>query len=378
MNSVQEPVKQNILGLDRSQLEAFFQSIGEKPFRARQVLQWCHGRGVTDFEMMTDLSKSLRETLADFCVIQPLKVLKENQSSDGTIKWLFELPEGGAVETVWIPERDRATVCISSQVGCSLNCRFCFTATQGFQRDLSSHEIISQLFTVVHTLKVRGVAVDGVRPVTNVVMMGMGEPLLNIDNVFPALRLMLDDLAYGLSKWRVTVSTSGVVPGIDKLEGLDVALALSIHAPNDDLRSQIVPLNKKYPLKEVLDACKRYCARDKRRKVTMEYVMLKGVNDQPEHAKQLAKVLANVPSKVNLIPFNPFPGTDYECSSWEVIEQFQAILKKAGMVTMVRKTRGQDTMAACGQLAGQVVDRTKRQTKWMLKVKEAQTATILS
>ncbi len=362
--SVQELVKQNLLGLDREQLEAFFLSIGEKPFRARQVLQWCHTRGITDFDQMTDLSKSLREALNTFSEIKPLETLSESQSTDGTIKWLFALPEGGAVETVWIPEKERATLCISSQVGCSLNCKFCYTATQGFQRDLSSHEIISQLFTVFHTLKARNVLVDGVRPVTNIVMMGMGEPLMNIPNVFPSMKLMLDDLAYGLSKWRVTISTSGVVPGIDALGGLDIGLALSIHAPNDAIRSQIVPLNKKYPLKEVLAACQRYCDRDKRRKVTMEYVMLDGVNDQPEHARELARLLSHVPCKVNLIPFNPFPGTKYVCSSLKTMETFQTILKNSGFVATIRKTRGQDTMAACGQLAGEVKDRTKRQSRW--------------
>ena len=363
MQELDKPLK-NLLGLDTSQLETFFAELGEKPFRAKQVLRWIHQRGVTDFDLMSDLSKSLRETLKANCCVKPLDILGKSLSSDGTCKWLFALPEGGAIETVFIPERNRATLCISSQVGCSLNCRFCYTATQGCQRDLTSHEIIGQIWTVYHELLQNEQLIDGVRPITNIVLMGMGEPLMNRSQVFPALKIMRDDLAYGFSKWRVTVSTSGVVPGIDALEDLDVALALSLHAPNDALRSEIVPLNKKYPIQEVLDACNRYVDRDPRRMITMEYVMLDGVNDKIEHAKELCRVLSKVPCKINLIPFNPFPGNHYKCSPMSRIEDFKEQLRKGGFITTIRKTRGQDIVAACGQLAGQVKDRTKRQSKW--------------
>lgn len=363
MTELANPLK-NLLGLDKSQLESFFAELGEKPFRAQQLLRWIHQRGVVDFDLMSDLSKSLREKLKQTCFIKPLETLGKSLSSDGTCKWLFALPEGGAIETVYIPERNRATLCISSQVGCSLNCRFCYTATQGFQRDLTSHEIIGQIWTVYHELLATNQLIDGVRPITNIVLMGMGEPLMNRSQVFPALKIMRDDLAYGFSKWRVTVSTSGVVPGIDALEDMDVALALSLHAPTDALRSDIVPLNKKYPIQEVLDACNRYVERDPRRKITMEYVMLDGVNDQPEHAKALCRILSQVPCKINLIPFNPFPGNHYTCSPMHRIEAFKKQLQNAGFVATIRKTRGQDIVAACGQLAGQVKDRTKRQSKW--------------
>ncbi len=363
MNSVQEPAKKNLLGLSLDQMKAFLTDLGEKPFRAKQILQWIHQEGVSDFDLMTNLSKPLRAKLKANCCVEALKLQMKSESSDGTVKYLFELPEGGAVETVYIPERTRATLCISSQVGCSLNCKFCYTATQGFQRDLSAAEIIGQLWAVHHDMIKANQLIDGVRPITNVVMMGMGEPLMNQAQVFPALSLMRDDLAYGLSKWRVTVSTSGVVPGIDALESLDVALALSLHAPNDELRSQIVPLNKKYNLEKVLGACRRYVQRDKRRKVTMEYVMLDGVNDSLEHARQLAKLLRSVPCKINLIPFNPFPGNHYQCTPMKRIEAFSQALQDAGYITTIRKTRGQDILGACGQLAGEVKDRTKRQAK---------------
>ncbi len=357
--------KINLLGCDLKTLAQILTELGEQPFRAQQLLKWIHAQSVDDFAVMTNLSKALRQKLSERCEIRPPEVISQHQAKDGTRKWLFKVDGGGAVETVYIPEPQRATLCVSSQVGCALNCSFCHTAQQGFQRNLTSAEIIGQLWTVVKTLKAEGVFVIPDRPVTNVVMMGMGEPLLNFDNVVKAMNLMLDDLAYGLSKRRVTLSTSGVVPAIDQLrDACDVALAVSLHAPNDALRTELVPINKKYPIAELLAACKRYLRDDKRRRITMEYVMLKGVNDKPEHAHELIRVLKNVPSKVNLIPFNPFFGTKYERSDDKTIQQFQTILMEAGLVTMKRKTRGDDIDAACGQLAGQVKDRTQRSLKF--------------
>lgn len=360
--------KVNLLGLDKKGLVKFLATIGEKSFRADQILKWIHAEGVADFELMTNLSKTLRRTLSEKCIIQAAEVLSEHRASDGTRKWLFNVKGGSAIETVYIPEPERATLCISSQVGCALNCRFCHTAQQGFQRNLTSAEIIGQLWYVVKTLTQEGTLKGIDRAITNVVFMGMGEPLLNFDNVVIAINIMLDDLAYGLSKRRVTVSTSGVVPAIDQLARVsDVALAVSLHAPNDELRTQIVPLNKKYPIDQLLAACNRYLGEEnKRRRITMEYVMLAGVNDQPEHAHQLVKILRKVPSKVNLIPFNPFVGTHYERSSDKAIHQFQNILMAAGIVATIRKTRGDDIDAACGQLAGQVNDRTQRSQKFKL------------
>lgn len=366
-----DDAKFNLLGCDRKALAQFLRDLGEKPFRAQQILQWIHAEGIFDFSQMTNLSKGLRQLLAERCIIQAPEVISEHKASDGTRKWLFKVPGGSAIETVYIPEPARATLCISSQVGCALNCRFCHTAQQGFQRNLSSAEIVGQLWYVVNLLKSEGnfKAID--RPITNVVFMGMGEPLLNFDNVVMAINIMLDDLAYGLSKRRVTLSTSGVVPGIDALMAVtDVALAVSLHAPNDALRTQIVPINKKYPIVELLAACKRYLRDDKRRRITMEYVMLKGVNDQPHHAKELAKILKAVPSKVNLIPFNPFDGTVYERSEDAVIKKFQDILMEHDLITTVRKTRGQDIAGACGQLAGEVNDKTQRSEKFK-KYKES-------
>jgi len=357
--------KVNLLGLSQKALGEYFKTLGEKPFRAQQVLKWIHAEGVTDFAQMTNLSKALRAQLTEHCEIRPPEVISEHVASDGTRKWLFRVDGGGAIETVYIPEPKRATLCISSQVGCALNCSFCHTAQQGFQKNLTSSEIIGQLWIAVQKLTAEGIfkAID--RPITNVVMMGMGEPLLNFDNVVMAMDLMLDDLAYGLSKRRVTLSTSGVVPAIDKLrEVTDVALAVSLHAPNDALRTELVPINKKYPIVELLAACKRYLRDDARRRITMEYVMLDGVNDQPHHAHELVKILRAVPSKVNLIPFNPFNGTKYLRSSNEAILKFQAILMEAGIVTLTRKTRGDDIDAACGQLAGQVNDKTQRSAKF--------------
>lgn len=357
--------KVNLLGLSQKALSEYFITLGEKPFRAQQVLKWIHAEGVTDFAQMTNLSKTLRAQLAEHCVVQAPAVISQHNASDGTRKWLFRVEGGGAIETVYIPEPKRATLCISSQVGCALNCSFCHTAQQGFQKNLTSSEIIGQLWYAVKQLREEGIfkAID--RPITNVVMMGMGEPLLNFDNVVMAMDLMLDDLAYGLSKRRVTLSTSGVVPAIDKLrEVTDVALAVSLHAPNDTLRTELVPINKKYPIAELLAACKRYLRDDARRRITMEYVMLEGVNDQPQHAQELIKILKEVPSKVNLIPFNPFNGTKYRRSSPDAILRFQSILMNAGIVTLTRKTRGDDIDAACGQLAGQVNDKTQRSAKF--------------
>lgn len=356
--------KVNLLGMDRVKLESFCVAIDEKPFRAQQLLKWIHAHGVVDFEQMTNLSQALRRKLSQLSEVKAPEMVCRQDSSDGTSKWCFQLPEGGAIESVYIPDKGRATLCLSSQVGCSLNCRFCHTAHQGFQRNLSASEIIGQLWLIYHTLlKEAPKASDG-RVVTNVVMMGMGEPLLNFNNLLLSLNIMRDDLAYGLSKWRVTVSTSGVVPAIDRLAQVsDVSLAVSLHAPNDILRTRLMPINKKYSLNLLLDACRRYVEKDKRRKITIEYVMLKGVNDTPSMANELVALLGGLPSKVNLIPFNPFRNTIYTCSDFSAIERFSAILQKAGFITTTRKVRGQDINAACGQLAGEVNDRTTRSIK---------------
>lgn len=358
----------NLLDLDRQGLIHFFAEIGEKPYRAQQILRWVHQKGVTDFDDMTDLSQQLRVRLKQTAKVTPPKLLSEQRSNDGTRKWLFSTDDNSAIETVFIPETNRGTLCISSQVGCALNCKFCHTGTQGFQRNLKPSEIIGQLWYVV-----RALAKDHPqkrRSVTNVVFMGMGEPLLNYDNVLVAIRLMQDDLAYCLSKRRVTVSTSGVIPYMEKLIAeTDVSLAVSLHAPNDGIRSQIMPINKKYNLKQLMAVCQQFVAKNKKRKVTMEYVMLAGINDQKEHALELVKLLRAVPSKVNLIPFNPFMGTRYTCSKPSVISQFQNILVYNDILTTVRKTRGDDIDAACGQLAGRVQDRTKRSIPYKLERK---------
>lgn len=354
----------NLLGFNNSDLRAFFESIGEKPYRAEQVLKWIHFNGLTDFASMTNLSKALREKLQEHAGIFLPDVIYENKAQDGTYKWLLRLEDGNCIETVFIPEKTRGTLCISSQVGCILNCDFCSTGKQGFNRNLTSAEIISQLWIAVRKLSKNNGIHD--HSVTNVVMMGMGEPLLNFDNVVTALQIMLDDFAYGLSKRRVTVSTAGVVPAIYQLrEKLDVALAVSLHAPNDRLRDEIVPLNKKYPLKELIAACQAYFANDKRRSVTIEYVMLKNVNDDVKSAKELIALLKDVRAKVNLIPFNPFPHTDYERSDIDVILHFQHLLMQAGINTTIRRTRGDDIDAACGQLVGQVKDRTRRNERYL-------------
>lgn len=365
--------KVNLLGLTRDQMQAFFQELGEKDFRAQQVMKWIHQVGVENFEEMTNLSKSLRSKLNDIAEINIPEIAYKEFSQDGTRKWVLKLDEFNSVEMVLIPDGDRRTLCVSSQVGCSLDCSFCSTGKQGFQRDLSASEIIAQVWIAQNSF---GPRVNlGERVVTNVVMMGMGEPLLNFDNVVSAMHIMKDDLGYGISKRRVTLSTSGVVPAMDRLaKEIDVSLAISLHAPNDILRNELVPINKKYPLKELLDACKRFLNSfdNKRRTVTMEYVMLHGVNDRSEHAHQLAGLLKDVPAKINLIPFNPFPDSAYERSSRNAIYRFQKILRDAGYTATLRTTRGDDIDAACGQLVGKVQDRTRRNERWrnQLKVKD--------
>lgn len=348
----------NLLDFDRTDLGAFIASHGEASYRATQIFQWIHQYGIADFSLMTNVSKSLRQKLAEICEVKPLEIVTEQKSSDGTYKWLLRLADGNCIETVFIPEDDRGTLCISSQVGCALNCSFCSTAQQGFNRNLTVGEIIGQLWLAVRNLSANA---KHDHTVSNVVMMGMGEPLLNFDNVVKAMNIMMDDFAYGLSKRRVTLSTSGVVPALSELAKVsDVALAVSLHAPNDELRNKLVPINKKYPLRELLAVCKNYYKNDARRRITMEYVMLEGVNDAPEHAHQLVNILQGIPSKINLIPFNPFPATQYKRSSASAIETFRHILIKAGFTTITRKTRGDDIDAACGQLVGQVQDRTTR------------------
>ncbi len=352
--------KVNLLGLDAEGLARYFVSIGEKPFRATQVMKWVHQQGVDDFEQMTNISKALRTRLAETAEIRGPEVVTEQRSTDGTIKWALRLADGQLVETVFIPERERGTLCVSSQVGCALDCAFCSTAQQGFNRNLEAHEIIGQLWHAVRTLGAQ--QISGERVVTNVVMMGMGEPLLNFDNVVAAMRLMLDDNAYGLSKRRVTLSTSGVVPGLEKLiDHVDVALALSLHAPNNALRDELVPINKKYPIEVLMPAVERYLEKSlAARSVTIEYVMLDGVNDSDAQARELARLLKGLDAKVNLIPFNPFPKTRFSCSSDTRIERFGEILQQAGFTVITRRTRGDDIDAACGQLVGKVNDRTRR------------------
>ncbi len=351
--------KVNLLDLNRADMETFFLNMGEKVFRATQVLKWLHQYGVTSLDEMTNLSKALRVKLAERAEIRAPEVVIDQASADGTHKWLLRLDSGNSVETVFIPERGRGTLCVSSQVGCALECSFCSTGRQGFNRNLSVAEIIGQVWVANKAL---GHDPKGDRIISNVVLMGMGEPLLNFDNVVKAMDLMMEDFAYGLSKRRVTLSTSGVVPALEKLKELsDVALALSLHAPNDALRDELVPLNKKYPIRDVLDACTRYIGNNEsKRKITVEYVMLDGVNDADKQARELVKVLQGVPAKVNLIPFNPFPETQYRRSSDERIDRFREILQRGGLVTMTRRTRGDDIDAACGQLVGKVMDRTKR------------------
>lgn len=363
-----ELVKANLLGMTLSDLREFMVSIGEKPFRAEQVMKWIHHYGMDNFDNMTNLSKALRERLAQVAEIKAPDVVYHDFSEDGTRKWVIQVDERNQVEAVFIPDGDRGTLCVSSQAGCALDCSFCSTGKQGFSRDLTADEIIGQVWIAARSF---GIPENmGSRAITNVVMMGMGEPLLNFDNVVAAMRIMLDDLGYGLSKRRVTLSTSGVVPMMDRLgEEIDVSLAVSLHAGNDALRNVLVPINKKYPLKDLMAACQRFLGRyGQRRRITMEYVMLDGVNDQPRHARELIRLLSDVPSKINLIPFNPFPHAPYQRSTDEAIERFKQILHKAGFVTTVRTTRGDDIDAACGQLVGTVADRTRRSSEWQ-KVK---------
>ena len=356
------PGKINLLGMDRASLEAFFVSLGEKPFRATQILQWIHQRGVANLDEMTNISKDLRTRLAETTEIRCPEVVLEQASDDGTRKWLLRVDSGNCIEAVFIPEPGRGTLCVSSQVGCALDCSFCSTAQQGFNRNLSVAEIIGQVWVANRALgKTRLDPMGADRIITNVVMMGMGEPLLNFDNVVQAMNLMTEDFAYGLSKRRVTLSTAGVVPALDRLrEVSDVSLAVSLHAPNDALRNELVPINKKYPIQELLASCKRYLEGKPHRRITFEYVMLDGVNDSPQLARELVRLLADVPSKINLIPFNPFPNTRYTRSSDAAIDVFRDILIKAGFTTITRRTRGDDIDAACGQLAGKVLDRSKR------------------
>ncbi len=351
----------NLLGMTRGQLEAFFRDLGEKPFRAQQVMKWMHHQGVRSFSDMTNLSKALRDKLEQCAEVRPPEVVSCHDSSDGTRKWLVRSIEGGLVETVLIPDGDRATLCVSSQVGCSLDCSFCSTGKQGFERDLTAADIIGQVWLAIDSYDAFKAGKD--RVVTNVVMMGMGEPLLNFDPVVAAMELMMDDLAYGISKRRVTLSTSGVVPALDRLsEVSSVSLAISLHAPNDALRNQLVPINRKYPIAQLLDSCRRYLAAqgDKKRVVTVEYTLIAGVNDQREHAVELAGLLKDFPCKINLIPFNTFGGSSYERPSGNAVSRFWQVLIDAGYIVTVRTTRGDDISAACGQLVGEVVDRTRR------------------
>jgi len=360
----------NLLDLDRDGMRDFFAGLGEKPYRADQVMKWIYHRLESDFGAMTDLGKSLREKLPEVAVVNPPKALLDKASSDGTRKWLLGMDAGNAVETVYIPEPTRGTLCVSSQIGCGLNCTFCSTGTQGFNRNLAASEIIGQVW---HAAKQLGNITHQQRRITNVVMMGMGEPLLNFDNVVKAMSLMRDDLGFGLASKRVTLSTAGVVPMIDKLgEVADVSLAVSLHAPNDELRTQLVPLNKRWGIDELLDACARYAARKPRATITFEYTLMRGINDAPALAKQLIKLMRRLPAKVNLIPFNPFPGTQYERSDETVIRDFQTILLNAGVQAMVRRTRGEDIDAACGQLKGKVADRTRRHAEFQRRVEAAQ------
>ena len=364
--------KLNLLNLTRDEMVKFFEEIGEKPFRAPQVVKWIHQFGVDDFDKMTNISKSLRAKLKETTEIKGPEIITEQISDDGTIKWALRTQDGQAVETVFIPDGERGTLCVSSQVGCVVDCAFCSTAQQGFNRDMSTAEIIGQVWFAANRLG--SIKTTGERKVTNVVMMGMGEPLLNFNNVVNAMELMMDDFAYGLSKRRVTLSTSGVIPGLEKLKGrIDVALALSLHAANNDLRSELVPLNRKYPIEKLLPVVKDYIRDSKAsKKVTIEYVMLKGVNDTPAHARELAKLLQDLPSKINLIPFNPFPKTRFETSSQADIDKFGEILLKKGFVVVTRRTRGDDIDAACGQLVGKVADRTKRQQRRLKKINVVQ------
>ena len=357
--------KVNLLGLSRQQMEAFFTDLGEKRFRAQQVMKWMHHQGVIDFAAMSNLGKGLREKLEALATITPPEIADQQDSADGTRKWAIRVAGGALVEAVLIPEAGRATLCVSSQVGCSLDCKFCSTGKQGFQRDLTAAEIIGQVWLAINSYS--GWQSGKGRIVTNVVMMGMGEPLLNFDNVVSAMSLMTDDLAYGLSKRKVTLSTSGVVPALDRLaEFSDVSLAVSLHAPNDEIRNKIVPINRRYPIQQLLQSAKSYidAQSDRKRVVTIEYTLLAGVNDQPEHARELSTLLKDFPCKINLIPFNHFPNSGFDRPSGNAVSRFWQVLVDAGFIVTVRSTRGDDIDAACGQLVGEVVDRTRRSERY--------------
>lgn len=369
MSELTQPSKINLLNFDRKAMEAFCISLGEKAYRATQILKWIHFQGVDDIHAMSNISKTFKEKMATIAEIRAPEIAYETTSADGTHKWILRLTDGNCIETVFIPEKTRGTLCVSSQVGCTLNCDFCSTGKQGFNRNMTTAEIIGQLWVAVRSLSNHSKIHD--HAVTNVVMMGMGEPLLNFDNVVSAMDMMLDDFCYGLSKRRVTLSTAGVIPAMKELRKVsDVALAVSLHAPNDELRNVLVPLNKKYSLKDLMHVCKDYFKDDKRRYVTMEYVMLAGVNDSPEHARQLIRLLNGVRAKVNLIPFNPFPNTTYKRSDAATIDYFRETLMNAGINTIIRKTRGDAIDAACGQLVGQVKDRTRRSERYRKIAKE--------
>ena len=354
--------KTNLIGLTKEGMETFFVQLGAKAFHGRNVLKWIHKHGVSDFDAMTDVPKALRELLKENAEVVVPRIALSQPARDGTVKWVLELADGQHIETVYIPDGERSTICVSSQVGCALDCSFCSTAQQGFNRNLDAAEIIGQVWLATRELG---------HPPTNVVLMGMGEPLANFDNVVPAMDLMQEDLAYMISKSRVTISTSGIVPALKRLrEVSDVSLAVSLHAPDNALRDQLVPINRKYPLEELIPACKAFIKDDKRRKITWEYVMLDGVNDSIAHAKALIRLLQGVPSKVNLIPFNPFPGTAYQTSPADRVEVFRQRLKRAGIIAVTRKTRGDDIDAACGQLVGKVHDRSRRQLRRIPIVQE--------
>ena len=364
--------KVNLLGLTKEKLASFFKEIGEKPFRAQQVMKWIHHFGVDDFDVMTNVSKPLRAKLKEMAEIRGPEVVSYNISADGTRKWVVRVASGSCVETVYIPDGKRGTLCVSSQAGCALDCSFCSTGKQGFNSDLTVAEIIGQVWMAVKSFGIPASSEE--RSVTNVVMMGMGEPLLNFENVMDSMELMMDDFGYGLSKRRVTLSTSGVVPNLRKMIGrTDVSLAVSLHAPNDELRNELVPINKKYNLKELLAAIDEYMNSlpDNSRVVTIEYTLMAGVNDQPEHASQMISLLKDVPCKINLIPFNPFPHSGYERPSNNAIRRFQVALMDAGFNTTVRKTRGDDIDAACGQLVGSVMDKTRRSARYEAMRQEA-------
>lgn len=363
----------NLLGMPLSKLKEFFVSIGEKPFRAQQIIKWMHQAGVDDFDAMTNLGVALRTKLNEIAEIKAPQIVSQQQSKDGTRKWMVRVSGGSLVETVLIPDGSRGTLCVSSQVGCILDCSFCSTGKQGFQRDLSAAEIIGQVWLAIKSYD--AFKTGAARVVTNVVMMGMGEPLLNFDSVVDAMDLMLEDMAYGLSKRRVTLSTSGVVPALDRLADVsEVSLAISLHAPNDELRNQLVPINRKYPIAELLRSSRNYIDRqaDKKRVVTVEYTLIAGVNDSQDQARELAVLLHDFPCKINLIPFNPFPQSEYQKPSGNAVSRFWQVLIDEGFIVTVRSTRGDDIDAACGQLVGQVVDKTRRAERYRLAIEQVE------